>query len=102
LSLPLLPSPSSSPSIPQPPSSPLSPSTPQSSSLPPSTKFAVSQLLIFYHLLSAVKKMGPLMRDLPSSMLKRLRPDEAREAVKMLRNEVNVPKSKKRVLIKQV
>jgi hypothetical protein len=42
------------------------------------------------------------MRDLPASMLKRLKPDEAKEAVKLLRNEADVPKSKKRVLIKQV
>jgi hypothetical protein len=42
------------------------------------------------------------MRDLPSATLEMLNPDEAREAVKMLRNEADVPKFKKRVLIKQV
>ncbi|XP_028399917.1 putative stereocilin-like protein [Dendronephthya gigantea] len=46
--------------------------------------------------------MGPLLRDLPSSMLKMLKPDEAEEAVKILRKEGDVPKSKKRILIKQL
>ena len=49
-----------------------------------------------------VKKMGPLMRDLASSTLEMLKPNEAKEAVKMLRNEADVPRSKKRALIKQV
>ena len=51
---------------------------------------------------SMVKKIGALVKDLPDAMLKELKPDEAREAVKMLRKRRDVPLSKRRLLIKQV
>ena len=61
-------------------------------------------MIIHFYLLhdSVIKKLGPLMRDLSSSTLEMLKPNEAKEAVKMLRNEANVPRSTKRALIKQV
>ena len=52
--------------------------------------------------LDAVRKIGPLMKNLPVTMLKNLKPDEAREAVKMLRTSTDVPTSKRRAIIKQV